>query len=157
MREKGSIQKIIYMYEEQGNGTTSNNFLIGKQSKPTLVIQIEGDLIKATGSFTEPTKRLKKMTRGSGQLSISQIIVQDRYSYKATTTGTFSIKYKLLVCWTLTSVAIAMPKTSNHLFFSVSFKPKYTIDWASEYTEHLIWLCAWVLRIISFLSDSSGC
>lgn len=46
MREKGSIQKIIYMYEEQRNGTTSNNFLIGKQSKPTLVIQIEGDLLK---------------------------------------------------------------------------------------------------------------
>lgn len=131
MWEKGSIQKIIYMYEEQGNGTTSNNFLIGKQSKPTLVIQIEGDLIKATGSFTEPTKRLKKMTRGSGQLSISQIIVQDRYSYKATTTGTFSIKYKLLVCWTLTSVAIAMPKTSN-LYFSL-----YLLNQNIQLTEHL--------------------
>lgn len=61
------------------------------------------------------------MASSSGQFRIQQSFTQDQCSYNAatTTTGTFTVTHKQLGCWTLTSIATDMAKTSYLLFLSI--------------------------------------
>lgn len=121
--KKGSIQKVIYMCK----GSLFN----WKATKTNSGYPVQRDLSRRHWVVHKPIKRLKKMAKSSGQLSIHQTIALDRCSYKATTTGNFTIKHRLLGCWTLIFIATVTATTFCHLFSLYPSKQEIQL------TEHL--------------------